>query len=243
MLKAALAGGPALLLATLFVIAGPASADAEKGRAALEAGDFKTALGELTADAAKGDVDAMFILSRLYAEGKATTQDLKASFEWMEKAAKAGSVRASGTIAMYYSEGIGTARDDAKSLEWGRRAAEGGDAISQFIMGMRLSTGTGVARDPAQAVTWWTRAAERGMARAQIVLANALAQSAAAPNTPPPEASAQRVEAAKWLLVADANNLPGAESLLPTLREKMSPAEIRAAEDKARDWKPAGAAK
>jgi hypothetical protein len=75
------------------------------------------------------------------------------------------------------------------------------------------------------------------------VLANALAQSAAAPNTPPPEASAQRVEAAKWLLVADANNLPGAESLLPTLREKMSPAEIRAAEDKARDWKPAGAAK
>ena len=66
---------------------------------------------------------------------------------------------------------------------------------------------------------------------------------AAAPDAKPEQASAQRVEAAKWLLISDSERLPGAEKLLPSLKEKMTPEEISAAEDKARDWRPAGAAK
>lgn len=233
---------PAILIAGLAV-AGLAAADPEKGMAALEAGDYKTALAELNADAKKGDLDAMFMLSRLYAEGKGVQQDLKVAFEWMEKAAKGGSTRAEGTLAMYYSEGIGTARDDAKSLEFALRAAEKGDPISQFIMGMRYNTGTGVTRDPAQAEAWWSKAAERGMLRAQVVLASVLAQKGAAAGLAPAEASMLRVEAAKWFMVAGAERLPGAEKLLPDLKERMTPEEITAAEGKARDWKPSGAAK
>ena len=231
---------PAILVAGL-ALPGLAAADPEKGMAALEAGDYKTALAELNADAKKGDLDAMFMLSRLYAEGKGVQKDLKVAFQWMEKAAKGGSTRAEGSLAMYYSEGIGTSRDDAKSLEFALRAAEKGDPISQFIMGMRYNTGTGVTRDPVQAEAWWSKAAERGMLRAQVILANVLAEKAKAAGIAPTEAGALKVEAAKWLMVSGSERLPGAEKLLPNLKERMTPEEITAAEGKARDWKPSGA--
>lgn len=233
---------PAILVAGLAV-PGVATADPEKGLAALEAGDYKTALAELNDDAQKGDLDAMFMLSRMYAEGKGVQRDLTAAFQWMEKAAKGGSARAEGSLAMYYSEGIGTARDDVKSLEYALRAAEKGDPISQFIMGMRYNTGTGVTRDPVQAEAWWSKSAERGMLRAQVTLAHALAERSAKAGIAPADAGALRVEAAKWLMVSGSERLPGAEKLLPNLRERMTPEEIAAAEGKARDWKPSGAAK
>lgn len=233
--------GWGIVAAIALGLCGPAAADAEKGMAALAAGDFKTALTELNADAAKGDADAMFMLSVLFAEGKGVKQDAKASFEWLEKGAKAGSVRAQGTLGMYYSEGIGTAKDDALSLEWGRRAAESGHLISQFIMGVRFNTGTGVTRDGAQAAAWWNKAAARGFVRAQVMLADQLMQKAGATETAAAEASAARSEAVKWLIVASASGLPGAENLLSAAKEKMTPAEVKAAEEQARDWRPAGA--
>jgi len=233
----------AALLAAGLLVCGPAAADPEKGKAALEAGDYKTALAELAADAGKGDLDAMFMLSRLYAEGKGVKQDLKLAFQWMDKAAAGGSTRAESTLAMYYSEGIGTPRDEAKSLEFATRAADKGDAISQFILGMRYHTGTGVTRDPAKAEDWWNRSAERGMLRAQVMLATHLMQKSAAAGMAPAEAGALRIEAAKWLMVAGSERLPGAEKLLPDLMARMSPDEIKAAEGKARVWTPSAAAK
>ncbi len=227
---------------TLLVVSAMVSADAEKGMAAFQAGDYKTALKELNADVKKGDAEAMAMLSRLYAEGKGVKQDQKIAFQWMEKAAKAGSIHGQGSLAMFYSEGVGTAKDDAKSLEWGRRAADSGHLISQFIMGMRYSRGIGVERDPQQALNWWGKAAERGMIRAHFMLGELLAGLAAAPDAKAEEAAAQRVEAAKWLLLADSARQAGADNILSSLREKMTPEEIASAEEKARDWRPAGAA-
>ena len=227
----------------LLALSAAASADAEKGMAAFQAGDYKTALKELNADVKKGDAEAMAMMSRLYAEGKGVKQDHKLAFQWMEKAAKAGSVHGQGSLAMFYSEGIGTAKDDARSLEWGRRAADSGHLISQFIMGMRFSRGIGVERDPQQAMNWWSKAAERGMIRAQAMLGELLAGLALAPDVKPEDASTQRVEAAKWLLLADSARQPGGENFLSSLKEKMTQDEIASAEEKARDWRPAGATK
>lgn len=232
-----------LLAVMVALLAGGAAADAEKGMAALEKGDYKTALKELNADAKKGDADAMFMLSRLYAEGKGVKEDRKQAFQWMERAAKTGSVRAQGTLAMYFSEGIGVAKDDAKSLELGRRAAQGGDLISQFIMGMRYNNGVGVLRDIEQAAAWWGKAAERGMLRAQVMLAGLLAQKAALPDAAPEQASADRVEAAKWLIVSESARLPGTESTLTSIKEKMTAEEIGVAEERAHGWRPTGAGK
>lgn len=227
----------------LLAASAAASADAEKGMAAFQNGDYKTALKELNADVKKGDAEAMAMLSRLYAEGKGVKQDHKIAFQWMEKAAKAGSVHGQGSLAMFYSEGVGTTKDDVKSLEWGRRAADSGHLISQFIMGMRYSRGIGVERDPQQAMNWWSKAAERGMIRAQALLGELLAELAAAPDAKAEDAATQRVEAAKWLLLADSARQPGGENLMSSLKEKMTPEEFSAAEDKARDWRPVGAAK
>ena len=232
-IKVVLAG---LILAT----AGGAAADPEKGLAALARGDYKAAIAELNGDVKKGDADAMFMLSALYAEGKGVPADHKRAFQLMERAAKLGSVRAQGSLSMYFSEGIGTTADDAKSLEWGRRAADAGDLRSQFIMGMRFRNGVGVTRDPAQAVAWWTKSAERGFVRSQVLLGSLLAQQAAAPEVKPEAASEYRIEAAKWLIVSDSPRLPGAEKALENLREKMSAEEFASAETRARDWRPTG---
>ncbi len=232
-----------LLAVLVALMAGGAAADAEKGMAALKKGDYKNALKELNADAKKGDADAMFMLSRLYAEGKGVKEDRKQAFQWMERSAKTGSVRAQGTLAMYFSEGIGVAPDDAKSLALARQAADGGDILSQFIMGMRYNNAVGVPRDVEQAAAWWGKAAERGLLRAQMMLAGLLTQSAAVPDAKPEQASADRVEAAKWLILSDSQRQPGAQAMLAGLKEKMTSEEIAAAEERARDWRPSGAAK
>ncbi|MBL8382210.1 MAG: sel1 repeat family protein [Burkholderiales bacterium] len=230
----------AAALACLWLAAAvpPAAADAEKGRAALEKGDYKTALVELNRDAKAGDAGAMFILGQLYAEGKGVKADHKVAFQWMERAARLDHALAQSSLAMFYSEGIGTARDDAKSLEWGRKAADAGVLTAQFIMGVRYNNGVGVARDAAEAVRWWTRAAERGFIRAQVALASVLSQRAGAGAASPEQASADRVEAAKWLIVAGAERLPGAEKMLPELKAKMTEAEVEAAEKQAGEWRP-----
>lgn len=229
-----------LLAAALLAPCGAAFADLQRGNEAFEKGDTKTAQREFERAAKGGDAEAMFMLARMYGEGKGVKEDRKTAFQWMERAAKAGSVRAQGSLAMFFSEGVGTARNEARSLEWARRAADGGDIISQFIMGMRYSTGTGVERDAGQAAAWWTKAAERGFNRAQVALASHLAGRAAAAGARPEDASADRVEAAKWLIVSGSERLPGAENSLATLKQKMTPEEIGAAEDRARDWRPAG---
>lgn len=234
--KAVVAG---LILAT----AGGAAADPEKGMAALAKGDYKAAIAELDGDVKKGDPDAMFLLSALYAEGKGVPADQKRAFQLMERAAKLGSVRAQGSLSMYFSEGIGTTPDDAKSLDWGRRAADAGDLRSQFIMGMRYRNGVGVPRDPTQVVNWWSKSAERGFVRSQVMLGGFLAQLAAAPEVKPEIASEYRIEAAKWLIVSDSSRLPGAEKALEGVREKMSAEEIASAESRARDWRPTGGEK
>jgi TPR repeat protein len=233
-----LRGAAALLLAA--GLAGAALADVTKGNEALEKGDTKTALREFNAAANRGDAEAMFTLSRMYAEGKGVNADRKVAFQWMEKAAQAGYVRAQGTLAMFFAEGVGTSRDDAKSLEWARRAADGGDVISQFIMGVRYSTGTGVPRDAGEAASWWGKAAGRGFVRAQVALADQLILRAASSAAKPEDASSDRVEALKWLIVAGGERLPGVEKVIGDLRQKMTPEEISSAEDKARDWRPSG---
>lgn len=232
-----------LLAGLIFAAAGGVAADPEKGMAALAKGDYKTAVTELNVDVKKGDPDAMFLLSALYAEGKGVAADQKRAFQLMERAAKLGSGRAQGSLAMYFSEGIGTKPDDAKSLEWGRRAAEAGNLLSQFIMGMRYRNGIGVARDPLQVVNWWTKSAERGFVRSQVMLGSFLAQLATAPDVKPEVASEYRIEAAKWLIVSDSPRLPGAEKALEGVHEKMSAEEIGSAESRARDWRPTGAEK
>jgi|GEM_PF-3426207 len=232
-----------LLAGLILAAAGGVAADPEKGMAALAKGDYKAAVTELNVDVKKGDADAMFLLSALYAEGKGVAADQKRAFQLMERAAKLGSVRAQGSLSMYLSEGIGTTPDDAKSLEWGRRAAEAGDLRSQFIMGMRYRNGVGVARDPVQVVSWWTKSAERGFVRSQVMLGSFLAQLAVAPDVKPEVASENRIEAAKWLIVSDSPRLPGAEKALEGVREKMSAEEISSAENRARDWRPTGGEK
>lgn len=221
-------------------LAGAVLADVQKGNEALEKGDTKTALSEFNASAKGGDAEAMFMLARLHAEGKGVKVDRRVAFTWMEKAAQAGYVRAQGSLAMFHAEGIGTNRDDAKSMEWARRAADGGDVLSQFIMGMRFRSGTGVPRDDAQAQVWLGKAAERGFVRAQAALADLLAARAALAGARPEDASADRVDAVKWLIVAGGEKLPGAEKVLADLKAKMTPEEISSAEDKARDWRPSG---
>lgn len=219
--------------------AGTALADLDKAQGAFDAGDFKLALSEYNRDAGAGKSEAMFMLGRMYGEGRGVKADTKAAFQWMEKSAKAGYVRAQSSLGMFYSEGIGVEKDDAKSLEWGKRAADAGDVLSQFIMGMRHAKGLGVESNQAAAIDWWEKAANQGFGQAQSVLAASLAHRAAAPGAGTDAAARDRIEALKWTLVAGRLQVGGAEGFAATLKEKMSAEEIASADKKALEWQPA----
>lgn len=67
-----------------------AVADFERGMVAYERGAYDTALQELTQLAEAGDVDAQFVLGRMYARGAGVIQDFVEAYKWYNLAAAGG---------------------------------------------------------------------------------------------------------------------------------------------------------
>lgn len=67
-----------------------AAADFERGMAAYERGAYDSALQELMQLAEAGDVDAQFILGRMYARGAGVIQDFVEAYKWYNLAAAGG---------------------------------------------------------------------------------------------------------------------------------------------------------
>ncbi|MCY2953688.1 MAG: tetratricopeptide repeat protein [Planctomycetota bacterium] len=78
---------------------------------------------ELRRLADKGDVDAMFNLGWMYANGRGVPQDGKQAVEWYRKAADLGDAKAMFNLGVMYANGSGEAKDEKQAVEWYRKAA------------------------------------------------------------------------------------------------------------------------
>lgn len=132
-------------------------------------GEFPQAIEKFEKSAAAGFAKAALNLGILFDQGKATTRDRGAAFEWFKKGAELGSAGAMHNVGYYHETGQGGAPEDpAKALEWYLKGAEAGLADSQYSAGLLYHKGKGVERDDAKALELLKLAAKQDHAEAKI---------------------------------------------------------------------------
>ncbi len=169
----------ALLVAMMLCAAAPASSapsGIDKAKAAMQEGDFKTALTELRPLAAKGDPNAQFLLGMLYDSGKGVAQDQAAAVKWYRKAAEQKHLIAQLFLGVMLYSGQGVKQDYKEAARWFRTPADSGNDQAQFYLGSMYANGTGVKKDEAEAIRWLEKSAAQGNTRAMGLLAVALFQ-------------------------------------------------------------------
>ena len=150
----------ALAVALLMVLAAaPVRAGFQEGVAALERGDFVTALHELKPLADLGNRRAQFALGVMYANGHGVVQNDAVAAMWYGRAAEQDYARAQFSLGVMYSEGKGVAKNYAIALGWYRLAAAQGLARAMNNLGVMYEYGQGTPRDLGKAYAWYDMAA------------------------------------------------------------------------------------
>ncbi len=178
--------------ALLVVLAAPAWAGLVEGWAALERGDYATALREFRVSAAQGVADAQHNLGISYYDGQGVPQNYAEAAKWFRKAADQGTAEAQFNLAYMYSNGKGVPQDYAEAAKWYRKAADQGHARAQTNLGVMYTLGQDVPRDYVQAHMWLSLAEAQGRtaaAKARDMVAERM--------TPAQIAEAQRL-AREW---------------------------------------------
>jgi TPR repeat protein len=149
-----------LLAALLALLAGPSIAAAQDPAAAAERARTQQ-------EAEAGDLEAAFILGRMYRDGVGGPADKAQARVWLQKAAGGGHVRASVLLALMLMAGEGGAveRDAARPLLL--YAGSTGDEDAFYALGVLFAegaakTGGGPVQNAPGAVFWFTAASLRG---------------------------------------------------------------------------------
>ena len=121
--------------------------------------------------------------------------------ESLEVRAEHGDADAQFSLGFKFANGKGPALDYAQAARWYLKAAEQSHAVAQFNLGVMYAEGQGMPCDKAKATLWINRAAYLGDAAAQYRLG--IAHHRASLERFPENASESRVEAYKWLQLAD----------------------------------------
>lgn len=125
-------------------------------------------------------------------------------------------------IAEMLRTGSGVARNQEEALVWYRRAAEQGYGPAQCNLGTALYNGWGTATDPQAAIGWWIRGALNRNPRSMFNLGTELARGSYIVR--------DYVRAYRWLTEAFNLGYLPAEKVRETLRQAMTPFQIRVAE-------------
>ena len=95
-------------------------------RAALEAGDFETAVSLLQKAADAGDAPACFYLGLCYRNGWGVGQDLGKAADYFLKAAEQGLDGAQYELGAMYHLGTGVEKDLEAAAEWYQKSLDAG---------------------------------------------------------------------------------------------------------------------
>ena len=140
--------------------------DLEDGFAAVQKGDFPTALRLWTPLAEQGNAIAQTNLGLMYRYGQGVAQDYKTAVKWYTLAAEQGDAKAQTLLGEMYYIGHGVAQDYKTAVKWYTLAAEQGNAKAQYNLAWMYANGQGVAQDYVKAHTWFNITAIDGDADA-----------------------------------------------------------------------------
>lgn len=151
-------------LLAIFVLSSTTvlAADLEKGLAAFAEGDYETALAECQPLADEGNVEAMFCVGRMYANGFGVSMNDSLALKWYGMAAGEGHPEALYNLALMHANGWGVAMNDVPAAGFYRLAAGFGWVPAQTAMGYCYKHGAGVEKDLVKAYMWFDVAAHNG---------------------------------------------------------------------------------
>ena len=152
-----------IAIAFLMTFSLPVSAqDFQKGLAAVQAGDYATALKEWKPLAEAGGAGAQNNLGVMYEKGHGVPQDYAEAVRWWRLAAEQGDAHAQTNLGYMYEKGQGVSQDYAEAVRWYRLAAEQGHADAQTNLGYMYGKGQGVLQDNVMAHMWYNIGAANG---------------------------------------------------------------------------------
>ncbi len=152
----------------------------------------------------------------------------------LEKVLREGEPAEQFKIGLMYSKGRGVAQNFAEAVKWFGKAAEQGNADAQSNLGFMYGMGIGVLKDYVEAVKWYRKAAEQGNANAQYHLSfSKYVGKGMIKDT---------TESYFWAILAEkfAQGKLKKKALVRrgNLAKKLTPAQIKNAEQLARKWNP-----
>jgi hypothetical protein len=222
----------ASIFVVLCILANPVlAAPSTDGVAALERGDYATALELLQPLAESGDAAAQYHLGLMFYKGHGVPLDIVGGVRWIQAAAEQGLGIAQFVLGSRYYAGEGVPQDYAEAARWWRLSAEQGLAGAQVLLGFAYRSGAGVERDDREAMRFFRSAAEQDDAVAQYMLGTAYAGGAE--GVPPDD-----VLAFMWFDLAAAQGHPDAISAVDQLSGRMTREQIAEARRLARERKP-----
>ncbi len=148
-----------LLIVFLFSSAAVSAADLDKGLAAFAEGDYETAMAECQPLADDGNVEAMFCVGRMYANGFGVAMNDELALKWYGLAAGDGHGEAQYALGLMHANGWGVAMNDVPAAGFYRLAAGNGVVDAQAALGYCYKHGAGVEKDLAKAYMWFDIAA------------------------------------------------------------------------------------
>lgn len=126
----------------------------ERGKAAFDREDYKTAIQLWQPLAESGHPAAQNWLGVMYEWGNFLKKDSKEAIKWYRKAALQRDVGGQFNLGFCYEAGIGVRKNDAKAFSWYLRAANQGDPEAQWRIARKYWHGEGVKKNLVQAYKW-----------------------------------------------------------------------------------------
>lgn len=134
---------------------------------AYKLGEYPKAFKLFSAQAAKGDKNAMFAIGKMYQEGTGVDANPNLAEEYYRKAADLGQETAQYNLAQLL---LSDPKRVPEGIKWLKDSAGAGSGKSMLVLGQLYANGQGVTQDFAAAKGWFDKAAEKGEADAYLLL-------------------------------------------------------------------------
>lgn len=142
----------------------------EDAEAAINIGDYVTALRLLGPLVDQDNTYAERLLGIMYIKGRGVPQDYALGMRWMRLAADKGLADAQNEVGILYQRGWGVERNEAEATKWFRLAADQGLLVAQNNLADTYFLGLGVPQDFGEALRWYHIAADQSSSYAENVI-------------------------------------------------------------------------
>ncbi|HSL03552.1 MAG TPA: tetratricopeptide repeat protein [Nitrospiraceae bacterium] len=154
----------------------------------------------------------------------------EAAVNALRKSAEQGNATAQNRLGLLYNQGQGLPQDPMLAKQWFEKAAEQGDAGAQVNLGTLFLLGQGALESDQMALFWFRRAAEQQEPLAFAKLGFMYERGRGVPQ--------DFIQAHMWYTLSAAQGEKRALASRDTLAKQMTPAQVAAAQQLAREWKP-----